>query len=314
MLLTGQAQDKVITQNGDTILCRIISISNETIVYEQKIDEKRVTGKHILLREVAEYSRTLTQTQNEIRVSQTPERPYLFSLQSGLSHLFVDLSETREMYIQYYGLTSQETDKYINKIKNGFFINANFHYLTTNYLGIGIDYNFFRSASKGDFITNANYGYGSTDRLPVYLTINSDERTYLNFIAPSVLFMQYLGENKKIRLTESLAPGAIFMRLESRSNDYLPYWGTNSYIIGNPPMYYAQSGSVVTGLNFAAKVSLSLDYCITPNWSAGLTGNFIWANIKKIRQKYRQSEESTTLDESITFSHLNYGLVIRYNF
>ncbi|OJV35970.1 MAG: hypothetical protein BGO29_00175 [Bacteroidales bacterium 36-12] len=242
-----------------------------------------------------------------------PKYPYLFSLQSGLAHSLIDLSEMQQNYTQYYELTSEEVNKYISKIKNGFFLNAGFHYLTTNFLGIGAEYNFFRSAAKGEFLVNPNYGYGSSS-LPVYILMNSNEKMYLNFIAPSVMFLQYLGENKKICLTESLAPGALFMRMEGRSIDYHAYGGNNNNHVGSPPMYYAPSGSVVTSANFSAKIALSLDYYITPNWSTGLTGNFIWANIKKIRYKSKQSEDSSTLDEPLEFSHLDYGFVIRYNF
>ncbi|MDR2840428.1 MAG: hypothetical protein LBV75_04070 [Paludibacter sp.] len=306
-------QIKIETADGTVFtfpMEEIERIAKEKISIVGKASEQPITAT-----QVAEYLRS-----NNLKVKSDrhkPEHHYLFSLQSGLSYSFIDMSGTQQAYTQYYGLTSEEADKYVNKIKNGFFIDANFYYLTATFFGIGVDYNFFRSATKGDFLVNANssYGlYGGNSYLPIYVKSTSDERMYLNFIAPSVLFMQHLDETKKIRLTESLAPGVLFMRMESRNNNYQHYFDNNSYPIGNPPMYYGQSGEIVTGTSFAAKIGLSLDYCITSNWSAGLTGNLLLSNIKKVRSKSSYGSDGGTLDEAIEFSHFDYGFVIRYNF
>jgi hypothetical protein len=140
-----------------------------------------------------------------------------------------------------------------------------------------------------------------------------DERIYLNFIAPSVVFRQYFDENKKVRLIESIAPGVVFMRTEERGNVYQYYVGEDSYIVGNP-MYYDSANSIMKGRNFAVKGGLSLDYCFTPNWSAGLTGSFTWAKIKTVQYKTIGREVSGPLSEALNFSHFDYGVTVRYHF
>ena len=286
--LSASAQDKIITMSGDTILCRIVSMSQNYIVYEQNNNGKSVSGKTISIGNVAQYFRSSAVQTPEKDSWWLPEHPLLFSLQGGLAHSYLDLSNSSSIY----------GDDYISKYKNGFYLNACFHYLPLTFLGVGFDYSFFRSATKGDFLVNANYGYGG---LPVYVTVSSDDRMYLNFIAPSIMFMEYLG-TKKIRFSQTLAPGVSFMRMESRGTNYSVF---NSSYSGNPPMYYEKFGSVTTGSNIAVKISLALDYCITSNWSAGLAGNFTWLNIKKFHAKYTGGEDSGTADNAVNFSHLD---------
>jgi hypothetical protein len=251
-------------------------------------------------------------TKEKISKVKRPEHPFMLSLQGGGAYSYLDLSGIKQTFIQNYGLTSKEAGDYVDGLKRGLFLGANFHYLFTDFLGLGVDYNFFHSSTKGEFLVNGNYGYGNS--LPVYVKVNNDERIYLHFIAPSVVFMQYFDRNKKIRLTESFAPGFVNMRWESRSNAYQFYWGDNDFYLGNPPMYYDSSNSVITGGNFSAKIGLSVEYCFNSNWSMGLTGSFIWAKIKKAQYKSIDGENSGELNEALNFSHLDYGIKVCYNF
>ena len=50
-----KAQDKIITNNNDTIFCRIVGISETKIIYEQQNNERQIIGKFISVDDVLEY-------------------------------------------------------------------------------------------------------------------------------------------------------------------------------------------------------------------------------------------------------------------
>gem|GEM_PF-721303 len=314
LLLTAtKAQDKIVTTGKDTIECRIISVGTERINYEQKAAGNQVTGKSIAISEVLQYFRTgqsgKSKRNDRIRTSrQKPERRYLFSLQGGLAHSFTDFDNYQNMMIQS-GVPVSQAEDYVGKLKNGYHLNAGFHYLLATFMGIGADYTFFQATSDGKFLIN-----GGSGSVPVYVTASIREKLYTHFAGPSVLFQQFPGKGK-IKISETLSPGIVLFRGETRSNDYQIYWGNNDYYDGQPPQYYDQSNSLTTSKAFGAKGGVSLEYCFTHQLSAGLAANFIWAKLHKASVKsLNYNEEDQELDKALSVSHLDYGFTVRYNF
>ena len=312
---TTKAQDKIVTTGKDTIECRIISVGSERISYEQKTSGTQVTGKSIAISDVLQYFRAGKPAGNvgfyQPKTSrQKPERRYLFSLQGGLTHSFSDFDDYR-MTLTTAGVSPSEASDYISKLKNGYYLNAGFHYLLTTFMGIGAEYTFTQSASEGEFLINGNGGMN----VPVYANASIHEKLYTHFAGPSVLFQQFPGRNGKIKITEILSPGIVRFRGESRGNEYQIYWGNNDHYEGQPPYYYDHSNSLTTGKTFGAKGGVSLEYCFTPQLSAGVAANFTWAKLHKASVKsLNYHEEDQELDKALSVSHFDYGLTVRYNF
>lgn len=305
-LAAAKAQDKIITIKQDTIECRIVSINAERISYEQKTSDKHVVGKSISISDVLQYFRTgKTDSFGDIidhekTKRERPEHCWLFSLQGGLAHSLTD-----------YGNFASEADDYIRKLENGYHINTSLHYLLTTFFGLGVDYNLFYSASKGEFWVQ---GYGGMN-LPLYNNVELDERLYTHFAGASVLFQQFPDRKRRIKISETVSPGIVLYRGESRDNELQIYWGDNDSYSGQPPQYYDQANSVTKSTTFGAKGGLSIEYVITPQLSAGLAGNFIWAKLHKISVKssgYNKKDQE--LEKNIDISHIDYGFTIRYNF
>lgn len=313
--LAVKSQDKIITIQNDTIECRIISVNADRISYEQKMQDNQVTGKSIATSEVLQYlrkggSENVTTVMLIKSKPTPPEHRWVFTLQGGLAHSFTDYSNIINMNINN-GADAAETKDYFKKIKNGYHINSNIHYLLTTFLGVGVDYNFFFSAANGEFISR---GFSNMN-LPVYSVNELDEKFYIHFAGPSVLFQQYPDKKRKIRVTETLSPGVIFFREESRNTEYIIYWGNNTSYAGEPPQYYENMNYVLSNTTFGVKAGLSAEYCITPQLSAGITGNFTWANLHKISVKSMNQEvKNQKLNEAINISHIDYGITFRYCF
>jgi hypothetical protein len=314
-LAATKAQDKIVTIRKDTIECRIISVGAERISYEQKTSGNQVTGKSIAISDVLQYFRTGQPDGNNgfhrpKNSRQKPERRYLFSLQGGLAHSFTDYDNFKNTMTAS-GVPASKADDYIGKLKNGYHLNAGFHYLLTTFMGVGADYTFFQSASDGEFLIN---GYGGMN-VPLYVNVSMHEKLYTHFAGPSVLFQQFPDRKGKIKISEILSPGIVLFRDESRGNEYQIYWGDNDYYSGQPPQYYDQSNAVTKSTTFGAKGGLSLEYCFTPQLSAGLAANFIWAKLHKVSVKSLNYDmEDQELESAISISHIDYGFTVRYNF
>lgn len=315
LLTTTKAQDKIVTNGKDTIECRIISVGSERISYEQKTSENQFTGKSIAISDVLQYFRTGQSAGNKNfyrpkTSRQEPERRYLFSLQGGLAHSFTDFDGYQNTMVGS-GVPISQAEDYIKKLKNGYYLNAGFHYLLTTFMGLGAEYTFFQSASEGEFLINGNGGMN----VPVYANASIHEKLYTHFAGPSVLFQQFPGRNSKIKITEILSPGVVRFRGESRGNEYQIYWGNNDHYEGQAPYYYDHSNSLTTGKTFGAKGGVSLEYFLTPQLSAGVAANFMWAKLHKVSVKsLNYNEEDQKLDKALNVSHFDYGLTVRYNF
>lgn len=315
-LATAKAQDKIITIKQDTIECRIVSVNAERISYEQKISDKQYVGKSISISDVLQYFRTGNpdsfgdSIDHEKAKRERPEHRWLFSLQGGLAHSLTDYSDFKNLFLSQSNSAS-EADDYIRKLKNGYHINTSLHYLLTTFLGFGVDYNLFYSESKGDFLAQ---GFGGMN-LPVYSNVGLDERLYAHFAGASVLFQQFPDKKRRIKISETISPGIVFFRDETRGNEYQVYWGDNDSYSGVPPQYYDHANSVSKSTNFGAKGGLSIEYGITPQLSAGLAGNFMWAKLQKISTKSSASNtKDQKLGKPINISHIDYGFTVRYNF
>jgi len=318
-LTAAKAQDKIITIKQDTIECRIVTVTAERINYEQKTSDNHFVGKSISTTDVLQYFRTgktdslVDRFDHEKTKRESPKQRWLFSIQGGLAHSLTDYNDYKD-YMLSSGNSASMAEDYISKLENGVHINTSLHYLVTSFLGFGVDYNLFYSASKGEFLSQ---GYRDFN-LPLYSNLGLDERLYSQFAGASVLFQQFPDKKRKIKITETLAPGIVLFRSESREYALQyngGYGGYGSYGSSYTPQYYDQANSIAKSTTFGAKGSLSIEYAITPQLSAGLAGDFMWAKLHKISTKgsyYETKDQKLAKPKDI--SHIDYGFTVRYNF
>ena len=307
MQLTLSAQDKVITTSGDTILCRIVSVSNDRIIYEQQIDKKQISGKTILLSDIVEYFREPSkQLSNEIYILQTtpiPEHPWLLSLSVGGAHLPWLLENVVD--------ESAENGDY-KKLDKGFALTANVHYLITDYAGFGVQYSFFTSGHKSNYPTMIESYY------PVYSNLDICEHQYINYAGLSVILRQFLDKNRKLSLSETLSGGLLFYRAENQYKIFFPYY-TYGYQDYYGQFRYISANTLITGNTFGATFGISAEYKILPFLSVGVGGNFMYGNLSKVSGTNKTSYSSTTekftdekLENPVNLSRIDYSLVVRF--
>lgn len=300
LFLSSKAQDRIISMNRDTIHCKIVSISNNRILYETKDKNGYVTGKFISLAEVAEYSgNQLLQenlTEHELKTPKNifhVENPWCLSINAGLSTM-----------PWYFDDIQFEAPDYFKKLKNGIHINTNAYYMLTNFWGMGVEYSFFNSNSSGSMQSPSPGSIFS-------FTVLDEYRQYINYLGASTLFQQHIGLKRKLMLRESLSAGALFYRLENQST---------SPVVDQSGYQDFTVNSLLTGSAFSANLGLALEYQLFPATTVGFGSNFLWSSLKKASfeskgpYNYSNKTENQELTNPINLSRIDFSLVVRYNF
>jgi len=303
------AQDKIITSSGDTIFCRIVSVSSNNIVYEKQVDKQYVAGEIIPIGDVAEYFREPVAQPSTIKtISRNPEKPWLLSLYFGGAHLPWIFDNVPDQ---------SAANGYFKKLETGFTLNASAHYLITKNIGFGIQYSFFKSEGK----SNDPMQLDSYNQ--VYSMMDISERQYINYAGISVIFRQFLDKSRKLTLSETLGGGLLLYRIESQSKSFLPTYSYYNYSSIPIYQYYTQfqdfvQNILMTGNTLCATGGISIEYKILPYFSIGVGGNFMYGNLSKVSGEYKISTGDSgkineTLLSSLNLSRIDYFLVLRFN-
>jgi hypothetical protein len=301
LFFSTKAQDKIIGINHDTIHCTILSVSNVSILYELKNNDGSVTGKVMPLSEVAEYSR-FPQPEKNSKMSEQ-ETPKPAQIRENLFYLGLNIGgSTMPWYFDNFQSSLAMPD-YYNKVKTGFHINANAHYMINRFMGFGAEYSFFKSSTSG----SEQIEYNSS----IFLTESETCRQFINYVGASVLFQQHPDTKRKFILSESFSAGFLFLRLENQIT--LPYVSQSGYNDNS-------SNSLLTGNCFSGKLGLTAEYKLYKAVSVGLGGNFIMGLLKKASYEtkgtngYNSSSSNQELFNPMKLSRIDCSLVLRYRF
>ncbi|MCE5332898.1 MAG: hypothetical protein LLF95_12260 [Bacteroidales bacterium] len=297
-----QAQDKIITTNKDTIFCKIVTLSATQIFYEQTEDAK-IAGKSIALDEVAGYFREpqpasvyQPQSNNSIVTERTaiaPTKPWILELSAGGSNMPWLLAN----------IADDEMEDAYQQLKKGIYMNASAHYLLSDLIGVGLQYSLLGSGYKGSNFQVLDPSY------PIYIASNSKVRQYINYAGPSVLFQQYLDQQRKLKLTETLSGGVLTYRIEEQFSMDVP----------SPSYYYTNSYNILaSGTTYGGRFGLSAEYFVLPYLSVGVGGSFLYSRLSTLTMEYHSEgnvEESSNqeLDNPLKLSRIDYSLVLRFH-
>lgn len=301
LFFSAKAQDRIISIKSDTIYCTIISVSNERIFYNLKNEDESVTGKSIPLSQVAEYlispqsvKKTNMGKQQRQKSGHRPETPFCLGLNAGYS--------TMPWYLDNFQSSSTLPD-YYNKLKTGIHIDASAHYLVKDFLGLGVEYSFFKTSTSGSIS-----GESSSS---IYIMESEKYHQYVNYLGASVLFQQHLDVKRKFIFSESLSTGIMFLRMEYQ-NTYPSCTQTDYTDIAN--------NMLLTGNSFSGKLGLTAEYRLFKAISVGLGGDFRYCSLKKASFKSKgsnninYSSNDQELSKTMKLSRFDYSFVLRYYF
>lgn len=200
-ILSTQAQDIIVTARGDTIKCRIVSVSGDYIVYEQFVSGKGNVGDRLSVEEISTYIRG--ENSNDLfreKKSTPPALRWQIGIQDGIGLMLAK---------------DKDTDRdYHNLLKWGNHYGADIHYLLNHSIGVGIKYSGFFTSADSYQIVDPRDGL-------TYRCVNMKDRIYINFIGLSFYTQQYLPDSDKFRMAFGSAFGFAYYRNEIEFDYFL---------------------------------------------------------------------------------------------
>ena len=284
----------IITIRHDTIFCKIKSVSSTHIQYEQKTGYRTIVGRFIPKEQVLEYYMNIqsSKTNRNLRTSK-PSNRWIIGLYPGRSSLLAsdDIESMTDL-----GIPKSQADEYSRRIRHGWNINGDIHFLITDFFGLGAKYSMFTSSAQQNFTIKINNYY------PEFLYMGMKENLYIHYAGPSFLFRQWLNDKRNLQLTESLSAGYVHYRDEIRQTQAL----INTLI----------PNCLAEGNTWGASAGLSFDYYPQSWLSIGVKAEFMYACLTKINLSTKELKQTIELEKKDYeyLTRLDYSLAVRFHF
>jgi hypothetical protein len=306
-------QDKIITVDNDTIVCRILSVSDTRLNYEQTEGEYTV-GKFIPISKVLEYYKNAVKQQSEtvpdkLNRPAKPDRLNILS-NSKLKHwqfgiLFGGaylLSLDDESDMSDIGISTEQNDDYNKKIRNGISFGANVYYFIDLpskriSIGPGIKYRLSSFSSSLDAMILTQFTYPTT----YYSSFALKENVYLSYYGLSSAIQGWTDAKNRFKLAADISLGYVHYREEARFDEM------NTFPVNN---------ILATGNTIGADVGVSFYYYPLKYLSIGANTGFFWAVFKHMTIADKNQRETVDLDDNnyLNASQLNYSIGIQFHF
>jgi len=305
----AQGQDKIITTQNDTIFCKIVSISLKLMKYEQEDYTHETVTKLIPMEQVREYSLDSQSQKNSLTISNngrqstTPRPIYPNRQQKTQSYTPVKQMENSFPHWRF-GLQGGGSYMFKSPTNLGLHAGADLYYLATQSFGVGFKYSLSAfSKQTDDFI----YDYSLS--VPTYYCVNKDEKTYMNYIGPSVIFLQWLNEDHTLRLNEELSVGYLYYRNEVRFDQ-------NQYTPINPDLNKSEYNYLEEVNTLGGCFQLSLEYYPVSWFSLGVNAGIAMAplTIMKITDKETSVPRLINKWEYFKKSHIDCSIGAHFYF
>jgi hypothetical protein len=216
-------------------------------------------------------------------------------LQGGGSYLTASFANSEESMRQM-RIPKSQIDDYHKQLRNGWHAGVDAHYLITRSFGVGLKYSLFATSIHLDYaVLSDNYL-----PIPIHYYMVQEEKIYLNYIGPSVVFQHWLGKSNQFGLSGQLSVGYAHYRDEVRFDLY----------------QYHSDNALVEGNAIGGNAQLSFDYYLLPWLSAGANIGYFYTTFNKVTYSTKRGSNPVELNKGyhINMSHIHYSLGVRFHF
>jgi len=266
-----QAQDKIVTTSGDTIECRIVSVSGDFIVYEQFASDKGFVGNRLPVEQMSAYikGKDSNDKAEQKKSIPRPAQRWQLGIQGGAGYLLASTKGMEKSLIDA-GADEKLAKDFSKELKWGYHYGADIHYMYNKQRGVGIKYSGFYTSASNYMIFDTHDG-GVT-----YWCANMEKRYYINFIGFSFRTQQYFTRSDKFRIGFDAAFGYAHYRDEEEYDNYMQ----NNYLLKSNSfgwnMEFSIEYSPLTWVSIGAHIS----YFGSWFWKGTLTDGYNSATVK----------------------------------
>ncbi len=273
----AHSQDLIVTNNGDSINCKITRVKNENIYFTFKHkNEVRETLLPIITVKThqVDYFK-LTEIPNiEGKKNDTFQR-FRFALNGGYSYRTAKVAEN----------VPYDFRDYTKALKSGYHLGTDLTYFFTDFMGAGVKYQMFKSSNSLDGIYIENeYGERKYGKMSDDLTIS--------FIGPS-FSTRLLNHNKNNALILNLSLG------------YMRYVNNNVIV----------DSYKITGGTLGSSLDIGYDIGLSENVSLGLQLSFLSGTLFKYNLNDGVSTRTVSLEknEYESLSRIDFSIGLRFH-
>ena len=303
-----QGQDKIVTVQKDTIFCKIISISLKSIRYEQQGNNRETVSGSIPMEQVKEYSlvpRMQGTLPAELNRRQSTPPPVYSNRQQQRVPSYTPVKQMEDPFPKWrIGLQGGGSYIFKSPTELGVFAGVDAYYLTSKSFGVGLKY------SLHDFSIHTNvFNYDNSLSDPTYNCASKTEDIYMNYIGPSVVFLQWLNEDHTLRLNEELSVGYLYYRNEVR-------FDPNQYVPINPDLNKIEYNYLEEVNTLGGSFQLSLEYYPVSWFSLGVNAGIASAplTVMKITNDETSVPRLINTWEYFKKSHIDYSVGLHFYF
>lgn len=286
LFIPASAQDSIITNSGDTIICKITQVSKSTIRFVHDLGGIP-TNSRIAMTDVADWSRSETPQFVYNAINGVEEySKFRITMGGGAGYRIASAKTARESLISQ-GFSETDARDYYRKLKTGYHTGGQLHFMGWPNLGLGVDYQF---TASGSTIT------GSVDSGDGYTRLYGDlsEDIFINYVGFSAYTEEWLREGTW-KLYSQASMGVTFYRNETM------------YII-SPVLF--------TGKAFGINTQAGLKYMLRPNLALYAGADYFQARITKVTVENNQGSQEVELEseqqEGLGRLGMSFGLTFQF--
>ena len=221
-------------------------------------------------------------------------RPIMIGIQFG-GFLSLASSENSEKNMAMaMGILRSQAKDYHKGLKSGWSFGGDI-YLIPNNFGVGFKYLLYSSGTSQDFTIKI------PSTLPEYVYMGLEEKVYVQYVGPSFIFRQWLGENRKLQLTENISAGRVSYRSELRID---------------PTSFPIMSNTLAKGKTYGFNIGMSFDYYPIPWMSIGANVGITSASLSSVEVSSQGTKQTVNLgkDNKESLARFDYSLGMRFSF
>ena len=241
----------------------------------------------LLLVVLCPFSLLQSQTNEE---TENDYQKWRLGVSGGMSYMIGNTKQAKRDMTDM-GISSKLADDYYGDLKLGMVAGADFQYFFKPKYGLGVKYLFYsNSAELGEKVSLPLSGDGVT-----LFNGRVKEQMYLNYVGPSFVTREFLGNQKKWAMTSLLSVGYVHCR--------------NETLIADMP--FVQTGNTL-GLHGV----VGIEYNFTKNIALGLDLAYMYAFLSKYKISDGYTTQTIKLenDKSENLSRLDLGLNLKFYF